>query len=522
MPDKISQWQTPVSKRNGGLLFLGLFAVLVGIGFAVLTWGNSGLWVFFAEGNLALVWVTWVLVITLGLALPNWVPPALPKRAVYGAALLPMLFAIGVLQGFANSADEYAYLFQAKTYLSGHLWNPAPDLGQALAADYTWVKDGKWAGQYPPGWPGILALFNWSGLPTWLVNPLLGLAIIAALRRLGLATNGALLVMASSPFFIFNAASYHSHLAAGLLGILAVLCLEMALAHKSKWGWALAAGLAVGGVGLVRYLSAALIAAPFALGVIRKRRWGILVCVILGIAPCIALLLWYHSSITGDPFKPVYWMGGRTADHLYFDPVGRSEGFRISGWRWVELVEWAGPGLVLVWLGVLIGKIRQRKLNAVDWVMPIFVLVFLFYPFDGANRYGPRYYFEAFPFLILSLNGVNFGPMAKRLLSLSLVYNLVALPFLAGFYRQIVTERMDLYAQVESQGLSNSVVLVKDGPGRLWKMEPDDMARNGLNADGPVLYARADRIDVAGLHDAFPDRQVWVYECPDRCRLRQD
>lgn len=531
MPNQHSLWQTPVSSRNGGLLFLGLFALVAALGFAGLTWGLSGLWVFFAEGNLTLAWVALLVLVTMGWAFPNWTLPCvptvkgfdlLPNWTLWAAGLLPVACAVGVLQGFSNSADEYAYLFQAQTYGSGHLWNPAPILGQALAADYTWVKDGKWAGQYPPGWPGMLAVSGWCGIPYWLVNPLLAVALVAGLRRLAGISNTVLLVMACSPFFIFNAASYHSHLAAGLLGVMAVLCLEKALAPRPKWDWALAAGLAVGGVGLVRYISAALIAAPFALAVLRQRRWGVLAAVALGIAPCLAGVLWYHASITGDPLKPVYWMGGRTADHLYFDQAGMAEGIRISGWRLIELVEWAGPGLVAVWFGVLISKIRQRKLNAADWVMPLFVLVFLFYPFDGANRYGPRYYFEAFPFLILTLRGVELGPMAKRLLCLSLVYNLVALPFLAGFYRQMVTERMDLYAQVQSQGLTNAVVLVKDGPGRLWKMEPDDMARNGLTADGPVLYARADKTTEAELHHAFPSRQVWVYECPDRCRLRQD
>ncbi len=32
-------------------------------------------------------------------------------------------FALFVLQGFPNSADEYAYIFQAETFLQKRLWN---------------------------------------------------------------------------------------------------------------------------------------------------------------------------------------------------------------------------------------------------------------------------------------------------------------------------------------------------------------------------------------------------------------
>jgi hypothetical protein len=103
-----------------------------------------------------------------------------------------------------------------------------------------------------------------------------------------------------------------------------------------------------------------------------------------------------------------------------------------------------------------------------------------------------------------------------------LVYCVVAVPVLAIFYHQIVEQRQDLYRQVEQLGLANAVVLVKDGPGKIWKMEPDDMARNGLTADGPVLYARADKTNETELKATFPTREIWVYQCPsETCVLNK-
>ena len=511
------------------MFLVAVYAALIALGFAGLSWGMAGMWVYFAPGTLTLIWVAALLVLTVGLAALDWTPPVLAPRLIWLGLAATACAAILVLQGFANSADEYAYLFQAQTYLTGHLWNPAPPLGQALGADYTWVKDGKWVGQYPPGWPAILAVFGWTGWPFWAVNSVLAAAVGGLMIRQGAGRTEMALLMVVSPYFIFTGASYHSHMSAALLGVVAVICLEHSMRAECglSWpqssvapkyirhhslGWAVLAGMALGGLGLIRYISAALIALPFAVSLVINRKWSTIAAVGMGCLPLALVLLWYHAAITGDPFKPVYWMGGRTADHLYFDAAGIAEGVRISGWRWVELVEWAGPGLVPLWLGIMAGKVKDRRLTAVDLVFPLFVLTFLFYPFDGANRYGPRYYFEAFPFLLLALRGIDLGPMGKRLACLSVVYSLVAVPFLGLYYRQMISERMDLYTQVQELGIADAVVLVKDGPGQLWKMEPDDMARNGLTADGPVLYARADKTDEAQLHETFPNRTVWVYQ----------
>jgi len=514
--------QTSAPNRSRGLLFLGLYAALLIAAFTVLT-ATDGLWVFFAPGQLTLIWAGGLLVLTLGFSAIEWVPPVLPSWSIWIGIVSTLIVAKWVLLGFENSADEYAYVFQAKTFLAGKLWNAAPPLGQALASDYTWVKEGKWVGQYPPGWPAILAFFQWCGVPFWAVNTGLSVGVLGLTFRL---SKGSLLVtvlLALSPFMIFNGASYHSHMAAALMGLLAVQCLELSL-DKKNMTWAVAAGAAVGSIGLIRYDSALLIALPFAISMLRQKRWALCAAVISGALPLVAVLLAYHWVITGNPLVPVYWLGGRSADHLYFDSAGIAEGIRLSMWRWVELVEWAGPGVIPIWVIGLAAKIRSKHVTPVDWVFPLFVLTFLFYPFDGANRYGPRYYFEALPFMVLILRGVTLGPVGLRLIRLSVVYGLVSLPFLGWFYHQIISERMELYDQVTAMKLNNAVVLVQDAPGHIWKMEPDDMARNGLTADGPVLYARADKVGTEGLRQAFPERSLWIYSCPadlNHCELRK-
>jgi len=489
----------------------------------------DGLWVFYAPGELAIGWVLVGLIPAALAAAGRWLPPPLPGRVVPPLAVAATLAAlvIGgvVLDRFVNSADEYAYLFEARTWAAGRLWNPAPPLGQGLAADYTWVKDGKWVGQYPPGWPLLLFAAGEIGIPAWAVDALLGGLSILLLWRLARRFDPAFSALAvtayaASPFFLFNAGSMHSHMPAATVALVAFSLAEAALARRSA-ALAAATGATLGFLAMVRYSTAPLMALPL-LGTLLARggtaRFKLLAAAALGAAPLVAALLAYHWAITGDAFKPVYYLGNRTLDHLYFDGVGMGRGMTISFWRLVELIEWTAPGLVTLYLVALAVKARTGTLGAVDAVFPLFALLFLFYPFDGANRYGPRYWFDAFPFLVLTIAGAwpalvrrgVTGP-ARRLAALAVVASLAALPFLAGRTHAIVRERQDVYDQVAALGLDNAVVLVQSDPGELWTMEGDDLARNGIDADGPVLYARGDLVDPARLRAAFPHRKLFSY-----------
>jgi len=511
-------------------VFLGAYAVLCLAGFVVLDRVFDGLWVFYAPGSLAVGWALAGLVITAAFAAGRWRPPSPPEGAIPGVALaslaVSLVIAALVLDRFINSADEYAYLFEARTWLAGRLWNPPPPLGQGMAADYTWVKDGKWVGQYPPGWPLWLAAAELVGLPAWAVDSLMGGASILLLWRLarrraepGFATL-VVAAYAASPFFLFNAGSMHSHLPAAVTALLAMNLAEAALERKSA-PLAAATGAAIGYLAMVRYTTAPLVAAPL-LAVLLTRggaqRPKLLAAAAAGILPMMAALLAYHWAITGDPLKPVYYFANRTLDHLYFDADGMRRAAIISFWRLVELAEWTAPSLVPLYLLAVAAKARAGTLAWADSVFPLFALMFLFYPFDGANRYGPRYWFDAFPFLALTV--ASAGPafrqlggeaLARRLAALAVVAALTALPFLASRYHTIVRERQDVFDLVAAQALVNAVVLVESDPGDQWTMEADDLARNGIDADGPVLYARADLTTVAQIRAKIPGRSVYVY-----------
>ena len=65
-----------------------------------------------------------------------------------------------------------------------------------------------------------------------------------------------------------------------------------------------------------------------------------------------------------------------------------------------ELAILTSPLLLLGYFAALAWKTVRRSPNPFfDFIFPITVAAFLLVPFNGGNRYGPHYYFEAFPFL---------------------------------------------------------------------------------------------------------------------------
>jgi hypothetical protein len=188
--------------------------------------------------------------------------------------------------------------------------------------------------------------------------------------------------------------------------------------------------------------------------------------------------------------------------------------------------EWTSPILVLgygaaaVWLAVC------RRLSFLDLIFPTYVIGYLFVPFTGTSQYGPRYYFEAWPFFVLTVvSGLmpllqatrqRWRAFASSLLMAHLAIALAAGVVFGVFMRKIIDEGMDLYDQAAAKGLSNAVIVVHSGtsPSRFY--DPRGLVRNGISIDGEVIYA-LDLTDRLGeLRQLFPQRVFYIYErAPD-------
>jgi hypothetical protein len=168
--------------------------------------------------------------------------------------------------------------------------------------------------------------------------------------------------------------------------------------------------------------------------------------------------------------------------------------------------------------------LSRRRFDFTDWIMPTTILFFLFYSGSGGEQYGPRYYFEGWPFAILSilklidpiLSGAERGVRASWVSSAvlaSLLFELGYLPARFAQEHRVVVQRQDVYTQVQRQGLSNAVVIIASSVGAARPIAPNDLVRNGLRiGDQKIIYA----LDLGTrtnetLRTLFPGRKFYAY-----------
>lgn len=447
---------------------------------------------------------------------------------VVGFALLAFL-AFGlvagrVLDGFPNSGDEQALALQAQAYAQGQLWMEPPPLKEAFRmVHYRDIMD-KWVSRYTPGWAAVAAPIAALDLPLWIVNPLVGALTLIAfffLARTYVSRECAwigVLLLGTSSFYILNSASYFSHILAALYGILFAIFGARYLAKGNAW-YAIVAGAAIGLMGVTRTQNAAIFLIPLVVALVMTpgRRVG-LIFLGFGGLPFLIAFLAYNYEITGHPLV--------TVQSLRDSPLGypTSKTIDLTVERIAELMVWTAPLLIIGYILSFAIVLYRNRYDFTDWIMPLTITFFVFYDGAGGNQYGPRYYFEAWPFAILTtlkvLEPVLFGPEPKRYaawigsaLVASLLVQLAYLP--ARFYREhaVVVARQAVHSAVERAALENAVVIIASRTGRdIRGMGSKDLLRNGhdLNTQN-VIYALDLKQNNEKLKSLFPDRQFFVY-----------
>lgn len=288
------------------------------------------------------------------------------RVTVWGLRLSLLLFSFalitfiarGVLEGIPHVQDSLTYLFQAQTLARGRVTAPAPPLPDFFEQEFMLVQGGHWFGKYSPGYPILLAVGVWVGVP-WLVNPLLAtltIALLVALSRIWLRVQGekrashryfiwlAAAFCLSSPFFLFLSGSYMAHAAELFWGTLLMWTWIRGLTYPIKTPvistpfpksvrtsffsprtlWFIVAGIALGMLWLTRQYAAAAFAIPFILLSLWATRpstprpplpassrflasisASIRPLLVLGFTglPFVILLFAYQFAVTGSPWQ---------------------------------------------------------------------------------------------------------------------------------------------------------------------------------------------------------------------------
>ena len=437
--------------------------------------------------------------------------------------LLSLVTASYILEAFANSGDEFVYLFQAKIFMSGRLFATPPPLYDVFSTNYLIEREGRWLGQYPPGWPLLLASWGKAGLPFWAVNPTLGAISAVMLYRLAMLTmvrRDALLAVAiyvGSLFFLFESASLFSHQSFVLFALVFAYCLER-YERDRRVSALLLAGAAISIAFSIRYFPAVLLAGTATLFILRRTdRIRVLLGIAVGALPVFILVLSYHYAVFDNPLTTGYSWRPDASQIFRFEPL---QAVRTVADQFWELALWTSPLIALLYCVAVIKKARDKTFSFVDAFLPALAIGLLAFPDPGGNRYGPRYLYDAFPFMVMTistgwlalLNDDSSGVWTRRMHAALLVtglYTVCSWPFAAYYYHAVVEERQDVYRLAKQTGLKNAVVLVQDPTGYRLPMYATDLARNDPDLSASVLYAH--RTTPAALQNVLPGRTVWIY-----------
>jgi hypothetical protein len=436
-----------------------------------------------------------------------------------------IVISYNTLELFPNSSDEYAYLFQAKTMGEGKLWEEAHRHHQFFYFNHIAHKDGLRIGRFPPGWPMVLSTAFFFNFPAFLVNPVLGALTLVIfyffVRRFygDQVAMWSLVALALSSFYIFNSASFFSHTSCALFAVSFVFCIYLYF-EKYKPAYAISAGFFLGMIAITRYYTALLLFIPFFMYILyyyKTKSMLAFLWVALGSVPCIAFLFWYNNTITGNPLVPV------TVWAYEDEALGFVRGHSVVKGiehivRWIFMFfYWCSPALLILYFTGLFQKIKnasERFVRPEDYFFVILMAGYFFYYQIGGNQYGPRFFFEALPFLIVFVVNRIFIYRKKFALALfcaGIIYAVVKIPFIANREHQVIEERNDLYRIVSNSNISNAVVFISSHTGIIRPMPMGDLTRNDVNYKNDVLYALDLKEKNHVLMQYYPDRVFYKY-----------
>lgn len=218
-----------------------------------------------------------------------------------------------------------------------------------------------------------------------------------------------------------------------------------------------------------------------------------------------------------------------SGDDHWFPAGWFSRALEITGDHLVNVVQWTPPGLLALYGWYWVSAPGKSRRRFTDFIFPALVLGYFIYVNRGGNRYGPRYYFEAFPFVVLAVTArvmrqdrYEDKSAADRWAFYLMAASVAAcLPMLAWHARtesRVVAERREPYRLVAEHRIDRAIVFVAGPTGWARPMNERDLTRNDPDFADAVLYAHDRRPENDRLMAAYPERSYWRYSFDRRTR----
>jgi hypothetical protein len=434
---------------------------------------------------------------------------------VMATVALLALGAVFIYHNDAFSMDEYAAVFQAKTFAAGRLtarlppsvvnWLIPPGFnGAFLLASRT---TGQAMEAYWPGFSLILAPFEFLGIP-WLCNSTLAGITIFLVHRITLeitddrrAAGWAVLFTLASGAFAAYAISYYSmqaHLTANLLFVWLLL--------KPTPYRAFGAGL-VGSLALVLHnpFPHALFAAPWIIEMARsKEQHRSFFALILGYLPLTVLMgagwLYLREFVTSG--NSGFNVVGHTINTAFRFPDRSMIDIHVA--EIVKMWIWALPCLLLL---AVLGRLRRgdyRHVRLLSQSALVTFVGYIFVVFDQGHGWGYRYFQSAWgvaPILAacaMTARSESTGGLAAFAGAAAILNLVLVVPVQMMQINSIITRHS---AQLPPPRSGNNVYFVRDGGFyRADLVQSDPLLRDS----DLILFSGGDVLDAGLIQQNWP------------------
>jgi hypothetical protein len=339
----------------------------------------------------------------------------------------------------SNNTDEAVYLFQADTLLKGKLWLENTQLSPFFMTWFTKLYGDKIVFKYTPVHAAILAagkyLTGHFELALYAIAVATTLSMYVFCREILRTRTTALLAtffLLVSPLWLIQSATYLPYCSfLALILCFAALCARGLRKHNPAL--LACSGLVLGIALFARPYDALIFGAAWLLFYpVWKLNWrrqlGLCAWIGAGVAPCIALIMLFNASTTGDPllfpFKQdeldTFGFGLKQVfegvGYSYFDFDSLLESTREALW---QLVLWNFGGIIMLVLAA--GYILRKKLRRPDYALLAILVAFpagysFFWGMHNLMVWGALYYLGPYYFLPCMVPLSIYAARAMRIL----------------------------------------------------------------------------------------------------------
>lgn len=469
--------------------------------------------------------------------------------AYYLLLVVGILLYINVvlLEGIPHVPDSAAYLFMAKLFAQGKV------AGNIPVSPYHFnffpgilnVDNGTWLFQYSFGHPLILIPGILIGFPN-IIPPIIGvlfllILFLVALEIYDLKTAFIVLLLPMfSPFFLENASEFMGHNTAALFLILSFYLLVLYKKTNKKIFTFLSA-MSLGWMFNIRPLTSL----PFIfiylaiIFLVTKKGERVLpfIYFIFGFSIFIASWLLYNQLTTGNLFVSQYYSGGEqffksSNNNIYEFFILRFNNVAILFNNYIPML-FNLPFEIIIIPFAITFLIRKNSFWDNISLISIFSIPFVYFFYNGTFiMYGPRFWYETFPFVILLVgHGISilYKSKPKPVIFFICILGALSLTKLLGI---IPTQDPDIFSPVslthlktfnytdsrilelvKKQNISNAVVFVKDTCQGQWWCYGSVFPQNSPNLNTSIVYAKDLGSDEnKKLMQYFPNRTYYLID----------